>query len=135
MTVLDSSGAVDYLLNTGVAPDVSELLVSEGKTFMAAPEILVVEVLSAVRRIARGGLASDLRAGKAIEDLGAMRVRLFPTLGLRRRSWELRHNVTPGDAMYLALAELIDEPLATKDARLAKAAARHTHVETILLGS
>ena len=55
-------------------------------------------------------------------------------MSLRRRAWELRENVIVPDAMFVALAELLDEPLATKDRALARAAARHSDVETILLG-
>ena len=35
--------------------------------------------------------------------------------------WELRHTVTPFDAWYAALAEELDVPLATLDARLVRA--------------
>jgi len=135
VTVLDSSGVVDYLIDTGVAPEVGDLLVEDSQMPLAAPEILVVEVVSTLRRLARRRGTSAGRAGKAVEDLGAMRVDLFPTIHLRRRAWELRENVATADAMFLALAELLDEPLATKDQRLARAATQFTAVETILLGS
>jgi predicted nucleic acid-binding protein len=36
--------------------------------------------------------------------------------------WEVRENVTTYDAWYVALAELLDAPLATLDARLRRAA-------------
>jgi hypothetical protein len=38
---------------------------------------------------------------------------------LVRRAYELRDNVSAYDAMYLALAEALDCPLITADARLA----------------
>jgi predicted nucleic acid-binding protein len=37
------------------------------------------------------------------------------------RIWELRDNVTPYDAAYVALAEALDAPLLTADARFAAA--------------
>jgi predicted nucleic acid-binding protein len=37
------------------------------------------------------------------------------------RVWELRRTVTAYDACYVALAELLDAPLATLDVRLARA--------------
>lgn len=135
MTVLDSSGAVDYLARGEVAAEVSELLQEESQTGLAAPEILVVEVMSALRRATSAGAMTAWHASEAVEDLGRMRIELFPSLPLRRRAWELRQNLTAYDAMFVALAELLDEPLATKDRPLARAAAKHTSAETILLGS
>ena len=38
-----------------------------------------------------------------------------------KRVWELRHSVTSHDAWYVAVAEALRLPLATLDARLAKA--------------
>jgi len=43
-------------------------------------------------------------------------------VGLLDRAWALRENVTFYDGLYVALAELLDEPLLTLDARLAAAA-------------
>jgi predicted nucleic acid-binding protein len=37
------------------------------------------------------------------------------------RIWELRHNLTPYDAAYVALAEVMEAPLLTADARLSRA--------------
>ncbi|MBA2546656.1 MAG: type II toxin-antitoxin system VapC family toxin, partial [Solirubrobacterales bacterium] len=129
------SGAVDYLAQGEVAAEVSDLFQEEPQMTLAAPEILIVEVISALRRTTAAGRISAWHASEAIEDLGRMRLELFPSLPLRRRAWELRENVTAYDAMFVALAELLGEPLATKDRPLAKAVARHTSVETILLGS
>lgn len=135
MTVVDSSVAVDYLLGIGAEQEVHDLLLEEELRTFAAPEILVVEVISAIRRLSRLGLAPLRRTTAAIEDLSSLRVDLFPMIGLRRRAWELRENLIVPDAMFVALAELLDEPLATKDKSLARAAAKHTDVETILLGA
>lgn len=45
----------------------------------------------------------------------------WPLDGLHARVWSLRHNVSPYDAWYVALAESLEVPLATCDARLARA--------------
>ena len=42
-------------------------------------------------------------------------------LGLLGRVWALRHNVSAYDASYVALADALDCPLLTADARLAGA--------------
>jgi len=135
VTVLDTSGAIDYLTESGVADEVGQLLETDPQVPLAAPEVIVVEMVSALRPIARRRKSAAARASAAIADLASMRVDLFPMLPLRRRAWEFRDNFTAGDAMFVALAELLDEPLATKDQRLARAASQVTAVETILLGS
>ena len=133
MTVLDSSAAIDYLLADDAATQVAELLTAAGPA--AAPDLLVFEVLAVLRReVARGGLSQE-RAEGAVDDLGDLAVELFPTLPLRDRASELRHNLTVGDALFVALAEWLDEPLATKDRRLATAAREHSRAEIVLLES
>lgn len=132
MTVLDTSAAIDYLLADGVAEQVAELLSQAGPA--AAPDLLVFEVLAVLRRdLARGEL-TDSRARGAVDDLGDLAVELFPTLALRARAFELRHNLTVADAMFVALAELLDEPLATKDTALARSASTHSDIDVIVLG-
>ena len=42
-------------------------------------------------------------------------------LGGGRRIWELRENLTGYDATYVALAEYLESPLLTADARLGNA--------------
>ena len=47
------------------------------------------------------------------------------------RCWELRDNVTVYDAVYVALAELLDAPLVTADGKLAKAPGIRCRVEVL----
>jgi predicted nucleic acid-binding protein len=131
VTVLDSSAAIDFLLADGSAAQVQALLTQAGPA--AAPDLLVFEVLAVLRRgVARGEL-TQARALAAIEDLGDLAVELFPTLPLRRRAFDLRHNLTAADALFVALAELLGEVLATKDRALASGARAHTDIEIMLL--
>lgn len=131
MTVLDTSAAVDYLLADGVAPQVGALLSDGGPA--AAPDLLVFEVLAVLRRHLGRGALSESRARGAIDDLGDLAVDLFPTLALRRRAFELRHDLTAADGLFVALAEMLGEPLATKDRALATAAREHSEAEVLLL--
>jgi len=133
VTVLDTSAAIDYLLADGVAIQVAQLLSEAGPA--AAPDLLVFEVLAVLRRdLARGELSED-RARGAVADLGDLAVELFPTLALRGRAFELRHNLTVADALFVALAELLAEPLVTKDNALASAAREHAAVEVVVLNA
>jgi predicted nucleic acid-binding protein len=131
VTVLDTSAVLDYLLGDGVADQVQALLRDGGPA--AAPDLLVFEVLAVLRRDVSRGELRDTRAQAAVDDLGDVGLDLFPTLALRQRAFDLRHNMTAGDALFVALAEILGEPFATKDRRLAAAAREHTQVEVNLL--
>jgi predicted nucleic acid-binding protein len=73
------------------------------------------------------------RATGAVEDLGDLAVEIFPALPLRERAWELRESFSAADALFVALAERLDEPMATKDRSLASAAREHAGIATIEL--
>ena len=47
------------------------------------------------------------------------------------RAWELRANATVYDAVYVALAELLDAPLVTADGKLARAPGIRCDVEVV----
>jgi predicted nucleic acid-binding protein len=69
------------------------------------------------RAVARGDVAPDA----AVLDLARFPLRRVAHVGLLDRAWALRANVSFYDALYVALAERLDEPLLTLDARLATA--------------
>lgn len=88
---------------------------------LAAPHLIDVEVVSAWRRRAAGGGFDERRLQLARDDLRSLPMRRVAHTPLMERCWELRANLTTYDAAYVALAELIDAPLVTLDARLADA--------------
>ena len=49
-------------------------------------------------------------------------IELFPYAPFASRVWELRDNVSPYDAWYVALAESLQADLVTLDRRLTRAA-------------
>ena len=131
MTVIDTSAVVDFLLGVGVAADVERLMQDEGE--LAAPDVLVFETLAVMRReVLRGGLAEQRAAG-AVNDLGELPVELFPSLLLRGRAWQLRNDLNAADALFVALAEALAEPIATKDSALADATRRHSSAMALTL--
>ena len=132
MTVLDTSAVVDYLLGAGVAQQVQDLMSAEGE--LAAPDVLVFEVLAVLRRESHRGAIAEDRALGAVEDLGEISVELFSSLPLRDRVWGLRRNLTAADALFVALAENLDEPFATRDRALAREVSQHTAVTVLELG-
>lgn len=115
MIVLDASAAVLALLNDG---DARRMLRTESA---AVPHIADAEVVNAVRaQWLRGTVGAD-DAGVAIDRWARLGVRRFAAVGLLRRVWELRENLTAYDATYVALAEALRCDLLTADARLAHA--------------
>jgi predicted nucleic acid-binding protein len=54
-----------------------------------------------------------------------------PARRLVERCWELRGNVTIYDASYVALAEALDVPLITADARLGRTPGPRCPIEVI----
>ena len=131
MTVVDSSAIVDLLLDEGVVDEVGEFF-SGGAQPPSAPDVVVFEVLSALRRAA-SRRSNDARVATAVSRFGELSLEIFPSMRMRTRVWELRRNFSVGDALFVTLAELLGEPLVTKDAGLARAAAEHTSVEVRLL--
>jgi predicted nucleic acid-binding protein len=133
VTVLDTSAVVDFLVGEEAAGEVEALLSREGS--VAAPDLLVFEVLAVLRRHAQRGLIPAARAAAAVDDLGDLAIDLFPTLALRQRAWELRESLTAADALFVALAERLGEPLVTKDRGLVSAARAHARVEVVELAA
>jgi predicted nucleic acid-binding protein len=94
---------------------------------LAAPEIIDLEVASVWRRT----LTDERRAALALADLAELALGRAPHLPLLPRCWELRHNLTPYDAAYVALAELLGVSLVTADRRLARATGIRCAVDTL----
>ncbi|MDN5794161.1 MAG: type II toxin-antitoxin system VapC family toxin [Intrasporangium sp.] len=86
----------------------------------AGPGHLVVEVLSAIRGRWLGGKLSEQRARDALGALAAATIDMLAVAPLLARMWELRSNVAGYDAAYVAVAEALDCPLVTADARLGR---------------
>jgi predicted nucleic acid-binding protein len=90
-----------------------------------------VEVASAVRRLEAAGKVTAVRAAGAIAAVVQLEVRQHRAAPLLDRIWQLRHNVTPYDATYVALAEHLGCRLVTKDARLAASPGIRCEVELL----
>jgi predicted nucleic acid-binding protein len=88
---------------------------------LAAPDLVDVETVAVLRKRWRAGTISEGRFAVAVRDLEDIDLERYPVLRLMRRAFELRANVTPYDAAYVALAEILGCELWTADQRLAKA--------------
>lgn len=126
MIVVDASVVVDALCNVGSSSSLHRRVADE---VLLAPDLLPVEVASALRGLNRGGELTDDALEAAAVDLSRLQVELYPTLPLIPRILALRQNVTAYDAAYVALASVFGCPLITHDRRLARAASGHCVVE------
>src|SRR2546421_10336516 len=92
----------------------------------------------------RGGRATDCRRGpgarrwtrwrranQGLNDLLQLPIRRAEHRHLVARCWELRRNLTPYEAAYVALAEALNVPLLTADERLSRAPGIRCQVQLI----
>jgi predicted nucleic acid-binding protein len=86
-----------------------------------APAHLDAEVISALRGMAKSRPTLSRAVPGALRHLADFPIRRMPIAPLLDRMWQLRDNITPYDAAYVALAEHLDAPLITCDAKLAAA--------------
>lgn len=117
--VIDASAVVAALVDSGPEGVWAETLLASD---LAAPHLLPVEVANVLRRAVHAGQITDDIASLAHADLLDLRVQLVSYDMVADRTWELRHNLTAYDAWYVAVAELLDAPLATLDQRLVSSA-------------
>jgi predicted nucleic acid-binding protein len=85
-----------------------------------------------LRRYASSSQATAQRCRQALEDWQAFSVHRYPHEPLLPRVWALRDNFTAYDGAYLALAEALDAPLLTRDARFANAQGHDARIELAL---
>jgi predicted nucleic acid-binding protein len=117
--VVDTSALMETLVGRAPDPALVERLSDDGD--LHAPHLIDVEILHVLRRLTLAGALSDDRAHDARVDFAELAVLRYPHEPLANRIWDLRHNLTPYDAVFSALAEALDAPLVTCDARLAAA--------------
>lgn len=125
MIVVDASVLVTALVDDG----------SDGRSVrsahLAAPAHVDVEFLHALRGLVRSKKIASQRADRAIAHLVRLPLQRVELPVIASRAWQLRDNLTPYDAAYVTLAELLSAPLVTSDARLASAPGPHCVIELI----
>lgn len=130
MIVADASALLELVLGTARAEQIGARALSAAET-LHAPHLIDIEVAQALRRLVQLKEVTAARAEQALEDFGGIRLERYPHADLLPRIWELRDSVTAYDASYLALAEALEAPLLTCDARLARAHGHAAKVELI----
>jgi predicted nucleic acid-binding protein len=119
LIVIDASAEVAVLLGIELEVErIRERIARPGET-LHVPHLFEIEVLHALRGLSLRGTISPERSSLALSrpQRYAMRV------------WDMRENLTAYDAAYVALAEALNAPLVTTDARLARAPGIRAAVE------
>lgn len=109
---------VDALVGNPANPELLALL-ADGE--LHAPALIDYEVASALRGHVLGGKLADAQLEDATEDFTAMRIERYPLSTMMRAVLDLRANYTVYDAAYVVLAQALDAPLVTADAKLLEA--------------
>jgi predicted nucleic acid-binding protein len=116
--VVDCSALVDALSGASGTDGLRQLLAGEE---LHAPQLVDYEVVSALRGLIRRRSITAQRAADLLSDYESLPVqRWHADDPLRRRALQLRESVSAHDAAYVALAEALECPLVTRDARLAR---------------
>ncbi|QBI55151.1 type II toxin-antitoxin system VapC family toxin [Streptomonospora litoralis] len=97
-----------------------------------APALVDAEVSSVVRGLSitskPGVRITPERAERMLVRYQALRITRHAMAPLQSRAYALRNNFTAYDAMYVALAEALDLPLLTDDAKFAKAVGHNARI-------
>jgi predicted nucleic acid-binding protein len=127
--VLDASVLVEYLAG-GEHADAARRWIVSGKPLWI-PHLADAEVGHVLRRAVHLGELSANAARAALQALAEMPLMRVAHRPLLSRAWRLQANMSFYDALYVALAEQLDVPLLTLDARMASAPGIRAKVEVI----
>ncbi|MFF7632173.1 type II toxin-antitoxin system VapC family toxin [Kitasatospora sp. NPDC008050] len=130
MIVVDASALVLALADQGERGTAARAALAADSQW-AAPEHLLIEVMQSLRGRYLAGENSAAQVAEVAAELPAIvfrKVELAPLLG---RIWELKDNLTPDDAAYVAVAELLGAPLVTADLRLSRASGPRCEIRGI----
>jgi predicted nucleic acid-binding protein len=130
--VIDTSAVAAALVGRPTDSRLVDRLGNDGD--LHAPHLLDVELLHALRRLVRTGQLTQERAADARADFAELTVVRYGHQPLADRAWDLRDSLTAYDATFVALAEALEVPLVTCDARLARASGHRAAVELFQAG-
>lgn len=118
MIVIEASAMVDALIDEPANPELLALLADSE---LHAPALLDYEVASALRGHTLAGRLANQQAADAVADFGSLHIHRYPLSMMMRGVLDIRDNYTVYDAAYVVLAQALEAPLVTADAKLAEA--------------
>lgn len=135
MPVVDASVVVTVLIRGEYADWAEEQLAATGGgRSLWVPHLIDAEVGQSLRRRVASRKLRDDHALDALNRFVGLPLRRIVHTGLLGRAWQLRHNHSFYDGLYVALAEVLDVPLLTLDRRLARAVGDATDVTVLTVG-
>jgi predicted nucleic acid-binding protein len=120
VSVVDASLLIDVLVGLPAGRSWRRWVATSDA--LAAPDCAAAELGRYLRRHAVAGRLPASDAVRCFRTFGALGLETYPTAPLLDDAFALRDNFTFDDALYVALARRLGEPLATTDLRLARAA-------------
>lgn len=127
MLVVDASIVLDHLLGDLDATVSGRI----DRADLAVPDLLDVEVASALRGLWLGRKVDTDRLHVTVDDLAQFEASRYSSSMLIPRAMQLRANLTVYDATYVALAEVLECALLTRDRRIAEAPGIRCAVQVI----
>lgn len=129
MIVVDASTVAYVLAVEEATGPVHTRLAAEDE--LHAPHLVDLEVEAALRGLVLGSKLDATSARACLDDLSALPITRYAHLPFLARAWDLRHNLTPYHAVYVALAEALDVVLVTGDGGIADAPGVRCGVEVV----
>lgn len=134
--IVDTSALVDALADSGRRGAAARQALSRPGEHLAAPGLLAVEVLSALRRLVADPAAdfTEVDVAAALDEAEGFGIDIEGTpWDDVRRAWELAQgSIRYTDGVFIALAERSGRPLLTADRRIGRSGAdlRCTIIDT-----
>ena len=120
--MLDNSALVEGLIGQGPHAELRETL---SGSELHVPHLIDYEFRNALRGLLLGRKINRAHAAGAQLIKDSLPLIRYPESATGQRAWDLRDNLNPYDASYVALAEQLQCPLVTTDAKLER------HVQTV----
>jgi len=117
--VLDASVVVELLTKGALADSITRDLAKRNDSLIV-PHLIDIEVMSAIRKLVAGRRIDSHRSEQFLEELEMLPAERYAHTACLGRIWELRHNFTAYDAVYIALAEATNAILYTIDEKLCR---------------
>lgn len=128
--VLDSSGAVELLLNTDAGKRLAKRVASPDVS-IHVPHLIDLEIAHVLRRYVRRRLLSRARGALALAYWRALDLERYAHEPFLDRIWQLRDNLSAYDAVYVALTEALRAVLVTGDRHLVRTPGLRIRVDPI----
>jgi predicted nucleic acid-binding protein len=128
LTVIDCSAMVELLAAKTQTGDAIARRVTAAQ-ILYAPYVLDGEIISALLGLRRGQKISEREADAALSSYRAFPVERQDVLPLWPRLKSLHANLSAYNAQYVALAEALQVPLITADARIKRSGVARCEVD------